>query len=92
MHERTLNRRLHASGTTFMQQRDEVLYAMSRQLLDATSMPLTEIGLVLGYADAAAFTRAFVRWSGQAPGQWRRQRAGSRAHPPRLTRERSTSR
>lgn len=73
LHERTLNRRLQAAGTTFMRQRDDVLYAMSLQLLDATSMPLTEVALVLGYADAAAFSRAFVRWSGQTPGRWRRR-------------------
>ncbi len=74
MHPRTLNRRLAAAGTTFQRMRDEVLHDMSLQLLGATSMPVSEAATALGYADATAFIRAFRRWTGQTPAQWRRAR------------------
>ena len=79
LHERTLNRRLQADGTTFRRVRNEVLYSASRQMLGATTMNLAEVASALGYADASAFIHAFTRWSGQTPDQWRRaqQRAPS---------------
>jgi len=73
LHERTLNRRLLAEGTSFRQIRDEAVYGMSRQLLTATSMPLADVAAALGYAEASSFIRAFARWSGQPPRQWRRE-------------------
>jgi len=68
---RTLNRRLAAEGTTFMELRQEAANAMARQLLESTRMPVTEIAGFLGYTNPGAFTRAFCRWAGMAPTQWR---------------------
>ena len=42
------------------------------QLLQGTQMKLDEIALQLGYGDTASFTRAFRRWFGQAPGEYRK--------------------
>jgi AraC-like DNA-binding protein len=72
LHERTLNRRLQGEGTTFMKLREAALYSKSRQLLDLSAMNLAEVAEALGYADATTFIRAFNRWSGQTPAQWRR--------------------
>ena len=69
--ERTLNRRLAAEGTSFMQLREEARHTLARQLLESTRMPANEIAVRLGYADASAFTRAFRRWTGMGPAQWR---------------------
>lgn len=71
IHERTLNRRLQAEGTTYRRVLEEVRYATARQLLATTTMTLSEIAGALDYADASAFTRAFKRWSGDAPARWR---------------------
>ena len=68
---RTLNRRLAAEGTSFMQMREEASSAMARQLLESTRMPVAEIAGFLGYANPGAFTRAFYRWAGVAPTRWR---------------------
>jgi AraC-like DNA-binding protein len=68
---RTLNRRLAAEGTSFLQLREEASNAMALQLLDSTRMSVTEIAGLLGYANPSAFTRAFYRWSGVAPTHWR---------------------
>jgi AraC-like DNA-binding protein len=37
---------------------------------------MVEIAVTLDYANPGAFTRAFRRWSGQSPSEWR-QRAGA---------------
>ncbi|MEZ5583710.1 MAG: helix-turn-helix transcriptional regulator [Candidatus Competibacteraceae bacterium] len=71
MHERTFNRRLQAEGTTFSHELDNMRYEVARQLLSESKMPLTRIATVLQYADTTAFIRAFKRWSGTSPGQWR---------------------
>lgn len=68
---RTLNRRLADSGTSFAELRNEARYAMARQLLGGTAMPVGEIATRLGYANASALTCAFRRWSGMGPSQWR---------------------
>lgn len=71
MHARTLNRRLVVEGTTFKALRDDIRYEMSRQLLGRTAMTLGEIATALGYAEGSVFLRAFARWSGRTPQQWR---------------------
>ncbi len=68
---RTLNRRLADAGTSFAELRSEARYAMARQLLRGTAMPVGEIAVQLGYANASALTFAFRRWSGMGPSQWR---------------------
>ena len=35
-------------------------------------MPIKEIALTLGFADPPTFGRAFTRWTGRSPGEWRR--------------------
>lgn len=71
LHRRTLNRRLRALGTSFKALIEEARYDVARQLLRDTSLPITDVAASLEYADAAAFTRAFKRWSGVSPGTWR---------------------
>ncbi len=73
MHRRTINRRLQAEGTTFRELVDEVRYEVARTLLESTGKPVAAIAGMLNYADASAFTRAFRRWSGTTPAQWRTQ-------------------
>jgi AraC-like DNA-binding protein len=71
---RTLNRRLAAQGTSFMQLREDAAHRMARQLLESTRKPVAEISGSLGYANPGAFTRAFCRWAGVAPTQWRQSK------------------
>jgi AraC-like DNA-binding protein len=72
IHRRTLNRRMRARGLTFQELVEEVSYDIARQLLRETDLAIVAIAAVLDYADAAAFTRAFRRWSGTTPGAWRK--------------------
>ncbi|MCP5164563.1 MAG: AraC family transcriptional regulator [Pseudomonadales bacterium] len=81
MHPRTLRRRLHASGITYRQLCEECREALALQLLHDSSLPIGEIAARLQYANTAAFTRAFRRWTGSTPTTWR---AGQAGYPPRL--------
>lgn len=68
---RTLNRRLAYAGTTFKMLREEACRDAACQLLASTNKPTGEIAAILQYSDQSAFTRAFRRWQGVAPAQWR---------------------
>jgi AraC-like DNA-binding protein len=70
---RSLNRRLAELGTSVRALRDAVRSATACQLLEHSERSAAEVGRLLGYAEAAAFTRAFRRWNGLAPAQWRAQ-------------------
>ena len=72
IHRRTLNRRMRARGLTFQELVEEVRYDIARQLLRETDLNIVSVAAVLDYADAAAFTRAFRRWSGTTPAAWRK--------------------
>ncbi len=71
---RTLNRLVAAAGVSFAQLRDEARYTVACQLLESTHMQANQIADHVGYANASGFTRAFRRWSGVAPSQWRAMR------------------
>jgi len=74
MHSRTLNRRLNALGTGFQELVDESRFEIARQMLVDSAMEVSQIAALLDYANASAFTRAFRRWSGTTPAQWRAKR------------------
>jgi len=71
IHQRTMHRRLNACDTSFQKLADESRFEITRQLLENSSMKLSQIAETLDYADASAFTRAFRRWSGITPSLWR---------------------
>jgi AraC-like DNA-binding protein len=79
MHRRTLERRLKAQGTTFQSVLDDMRHEAARQLLSDTDLPSSRVGAAVGYSEPASFTRAFRRWSGLTPSQWRAQRAATGA-------------
>ncbi len=72
MHRRTLNRRLRAEGTTFQRVLDDVRFAVAKELLENADVSMHDIAAALGYAGLAPFMRAFRRWSGTSPGDWRK--------------------
>lgn len=68
---RTLQRRLSATGTTYSQLVDEVRMRAALPLLEDPDILLTEIAYDLGYSHPAHFTRAFRRWAGVTPSEYR---------------------
>jgi AraC-like DNA-binding protein len=68
---RTPKRRLAAAGTSFQRLRDEVQYELACQLLRDTMIPTGQIASIVGYSESSAFNRAFRRWAGVPPAEWR---------------------
>jgi len=71
LHERTMNRRLREEGTSFRRELEGIRYELARQLLTDSKMSISKIASTLKYANTNGFNRAFKRWAGMTPGQWR---------------------
>jgi AraC-like DNA-binding protein len=69
MSERTLLRRLASEGATYRDLLDQVRYEIAASWL--ADRPVHEVAARLGYADPRAFRRAFQRWAGCTPAEWR---------------------
>lgn len=84
---RTLRRHLAAEGLTFELIRDDVRHVLACELLALTDLPIGEIGASLAFSNPPAFVRAFRRWSGKTPSDWRTSlgQSGDAARPmPRI--------
>ena len=71
MDPRLLRRRLAAEDTTFEAVRDEIRFVVAREYLTLSALTITEISDALAFSTHAGFSRAFRRWSGRTPTQWR---------------------
>lgn len=71
MSPRTLQRRLKSSGVDFEELRDETRRSEALRLVRLGKYTATEIAYMVGYSDPAHFTRAFKRWTGNAPSRFR---------------------
>ena len=71
----TLQRRLAADGTSFQALKDALRRDLAIVRLNTSNVPLTALAEELGFADSAAFQRAFKHWTGSAPGAYRRRHA-----------------
>lgn len=71
MSPRTLSRRLNEENTSFRALLDEVRQTLSEELLSHTDMTTEQVAARLGYAEAASFIRAFRRWKGCPPQEFR---------------------
>lgn len=78
MHIRTFHRRLSDHGTSHQQLLDETRLRFACQLLKEDRRSLSQIAELLGYAEMRSFIRAFKRWSGTTPTDWRRRRTMAR--------------
>lgn len=69
--ERTLQRRLRDQELTFVEYLARCREQMAKEYLEEAGISLAEIAWLLGFADQSSFTRAFRRWTGKTPGEWR---------------------
>lgn len=68
---RNLQRRLRALGTTYQNLLDEARQGLSMKLICEGDLPLYEVAYMVGYTEPSAFYKAFRRWTGSTPGDYR---------------------
>lgn len=71
MSPRSLRRKLEAENTNYKNLLDQERQQIAQQLLRGSKMKLDELAFHLGYTDTASFSRAFRRWKGCSPGEYR---------------------
>lgn len=69
---RSLARQLKSEGTHFQAVKDMLRCDLAIAQLSKTSEPVASIGMHLGFDDPTAFNRAFKKWTGSAPGAYRK--------------------
>lgn len=69
---RVIHNRLKKHSLTFNDLVDEVRRILALHYIADESVSLVDIGLLLGFADQSSFTRAFKRWQGETPGDYRK--------------------
>jgi AraC-like DNA-binding protein len=78
MSERTLQRRLREEGTSFAEILEGARRELSQLYLAEPNVAAYEVAFLLGYSEPSAFHRAFRRWTGVTPQEFRRRIAGNR--------------
>ena len=67
----TLQRQLSAEGTSFRSLLQETRQGLAEQYLKEGRQSQAEIAFMVGFSDQSNFARAFRRWTGMSPGEFR---------------------
>jgi AraC-like DNA-binding protein len=73
--QRTLTRRLSEEGLTFSELLNSLRSDLANRHLADRDLAISQIAWLLGYRDVGAFSHAFKRWTGKAPGKARAEYA-----------------
>jgi AraC-like DNA-binding protein len=68
---RTLRRQLKSEGTTYQDIIRDFRIAMAKHYLEETTLPVSEVAALVGYADATNLYRVFQQLTGCTPRQYR---------------------
>ncbi|MNV93474.1 Urease operon transcriptional activator [compost metagenome] len=68
-----MHRRLAEAGLGFQAIADEVRQAIAASLLRNSPLSMDEIAERVGFSEGANFRKAFRRWTGLSPTQYRQQ-------------------
>ena len=68
---RTLQRKLKDEGTSFIDLLQDTRLQLARKYLAQPQRSIVEIAYLLGFSEPSTFSRAFKRWTGQAPADYR---------------------
>jgi len=71
MSRTTLYRRLKDEGTTFAEVIDELRFHLASDYLSARKVSVNETAYLVGFSEASSFVRAFRRWTGKTPAEFR---------------------
>jgi AraC-like DNA-binding protein len=70
--KRSLQRKLNEQGTTFKTILTEVREDLALKYIHDRKLTLTEISFMLGFSEMSSFSRAFKRWTGESPKEFRK--------------------
>ena len=70
---RTLQRKLKQEGFTFQEVMDQLRKDFAMDYLSRPELSVGEVAFLLSYAETSAFSRAFKRWTGMTPVEYREQ-------------------
>jgi AraC-like DNA-binding protein len=70
---RTLQRRLAEKGLSYAVVFEEVIRSLALKYIVHAGLSIDEIAYLLHFSDGTAFYRAFKRWTGESPLQYRRR-------------------
>ena len=73
MSRRTLQRKLAENGLSYRVILDKIRHDLARRHLGSDEKSLTDIAFMLGFSEQSAFARAFKRWQGVSPSEYRSQ-------------------
>ncbi|MEH6593841.1 MAG: AraC family transcriptional regulator [Halioglobus sp.] len=68
---RTLQRKLKEEGTSFMDLLQDTRLQLARKYLKHPNRSVVETAYLLGFSEPSTFSRAFKRWTGTAPAEYR---------------------
>jgi AraC-like DNA-binding protein len=74
---RSFYRKLAEYGLCYRALLGDVRFKLARMYLADSRLSLVEVALLLGYSEQSAFSRAFRKWSGSTPQEYRRSRLSS---------------
>jgi len=69
---RTLHRHLASEGLTYQSLVDDIRRTLAIEYLEHTSMAIEQIAERVGFSDVSNFRKAFKKWTGRAPSDFRR--------------------
>ena len=69
----TVRRRLAEEGTTHRELLDDVRRRLALRYLGQNELILSEIAFLLGFSHENAFRKAFKRWTGKSPAEFRQR-------------------
>ena len=68
---RNLQRKLSEQGTSFKDILEQTRRKLALEYIEQRHLTLGEIAYLVGFSSAANFNRAFKRWTGVSPGEFR---------------------
>jgi AraC-like DNA-binding protein len=68
----TVRRRLHEEGASYQSIKDQLRRDLAISYLSHSTRSVMDIALELGFSERSAFHRAFRKWTGASPGEFRR--------------------
>jgi AraC-like DNA-binding protein len=68
---RSLRRALHDVGTSYQELLDELRRTRAEEWVRTTDLTFEQMAERLGFSNVRSFRRAFKRWTGRTPGEFR---------------------